>query len=45
MNLINAIDEEQMQENINADDETRIALEEGLQRNSKAKCIEEEGIY
>lgn len=42
-NLINVIDEEQMQENINADDETRIALEEGLQKDNKAKCIEEEG--
>ena len=43
MNLINVIDEEQMQENINADDEATIALEEGLQRDNKAKCIEEEG--
>jgi len=43
MNLINVIDEEQMQENVNADDGARIALEEGLQRDNKIKCIEEEG--
>ncbi len=43
MNLINVTDEEQMQENTNADDGARIALEEGLHRDSKAKCIEEEG--
>jgi len=29
-NLINVIDEEQMQENINANDGARIALDEGL---------------
>ena len=43
MNLINVIDEEQMRENINADDETRMVLEEGSQRDIKEKCIEEEG--
>jgi len=43
MNLTNVIDENQMQENINEDDETRITLGEELQRDSKAKCIEEEG--
>ena len=43
MNLINVIDEEQMQENIDEDDGARIDLEEGLKRDNKAKCIEEEG--
>jgi len=43
MNLINFIEEEKMQENINVDDGARIALEEGLQRDSKAKCIGEVG--
>ena len=41
MNLINVIDEEKMQENITVDDEKRIALEEELQRDSKAKCTKE----
>jgi len=43
MNFINVIDEEQTQENINGDDETRIPLEEGLHRDNKAKCIREKG--
>ena len=43
MSLINLIDENQMQENVNEDDETRITLGQELQRDIKVKCIEEGG--
>ena len=32
-----------MQENANVEDKVRIALEEGLQEDSSAKCVEEGG--
>jgi len=41
MSLINVIDGKQIQENVNADDETRITLGEELQWDSKEKCTEE----
>jgi len=44
MSLINVIDENQMQENVNVDGETRITLGKELQRDNKAKCTEEEEI-
>ena len=44
MSLINVINENQIQGNVNANDETRITLGEELQRDNKAKCTEEEEI-
>lgn len=41
MILINVIDENEIQENVNADGETRITLGEELQRDNKEKCTEE----
>lgn len=41
MSLINVIDENKIQENVNADGETRITLGEELQMNNKEKCAEE----
>lgn len=41
MSLINDFDEEQMQENINADGETRVALGEGKQQEIKGKLEED----
>jgi len=41
MSLINVINENQIQGNVNANDETRITLGEELQRDNKAKCTKE----
>ena len=43
MNLTNVIDKEKFQENANGEDGARIALEDGLQKYSNAKCVEEGG--
>ena len=43
MNLTNVIDEEKLEENAKVEDKARIALEEGLQKDSNAKCVEEGG--
>lgn len=45
MDLINVIDEEQMQENINADDETRIALKKGYRGTSRQNVLKKKDIY
>jgi len=42
MSLINIIDQNQVQENVNEDDGTRITLGEELQRDNKAKCTKQE---